>query len=295
MIEPTQAGSPATIAAGVTTVGAALATAAAAGISRLDSHLLLADLLDCRRTWLLVHDDALLDELQTVAWADRVRRRSDAEPLAYILQRKEFFGLMLRVSPSVLVPRPDTETLVTWALEIINQDSKLTESSRLVDLGTGSGAIALALKKTRPDIEVCAVEASEAALDVARHNGQHLGLDVKWCVGDWWAGAGDGLFDLAVSNPPYISEGDPHLPALRHEPKLALVAADDGMAALKAIIQGAEPHLRAGAWLLLEHGYQQSTAVAALLAQAGFVGVQTRADLAGQPRCTAGQWPGRET
>ena len=207
--------------------------------------------------------------------------------MAYLLGEREFHGLSLRVSPAVLVPRPDTETLVDWALELLAAAS----TAQVADLGTGSGAIALALKKARPNARVCAVERSPAALQVAQANGQHHGLEVEWLTGDWWQPLGGRRFDLVLSNPPYVAAADPHLQALRHEPLHALSPGGDGLSDLAHIVQHAPLHLVAGGGLLLEHGHDQAQAVREMLQHAGFTGVKTRADLAGRPRCSGGWRP----
>ncbi|WP_418316704.1 peptide chain release factor N(5)-glutamine methyltransferase [Piscinibacter sakaiensis] len=276
------------------TVADALRQARQAGLSRLDGQLLLAELLGQSRTWLIGHDADRLERDQIAAWQVLVQRRAAGEPIAYLLQRKEFFGLMLEVDRSVLVPRPDTETLVSWALEILQPSPcELGRPRCLVDLGCGSGAIALAIKHScGADLAVTATDASADALAVAAANGRRLGLAVDWRAGDWWQAVGGRCFDIAVSNPPYIAADDPHLHELAHEPQQALVAAENGLAALRIIIAGAGQHLAAGGWLLLEHGFEQAADVNRLLTEAGFVAVRTRHDLAGQPRCTGGQWPG---
>ena len=241
------------------------------------------------REWLIAHDDAPLSAGQQQRFAADCARRAAGEPLAYLLGEREFHGLMLQVGPAVLVPRPDTETLVDWALELL-ADAPGTAPA-MADLGTGSGAIALALKHARPDARVCAVEISPAALAVARANGQRLGLDVQWLAGSWWQPLQGRRFDLVSSNPPYIAAGDPHLPALRHEPLQALSPGGDGLSDLRHIIQAAPLHLQPGGWLLLEHGHDQAEAVRALLLQAGLTQVTTRRDLAGRPRCSGGRRP----
>ncbi|MEO7243620.1 MAG: peptide chain release factor N(5)-glutamine methyltransferase [Rubrivivax sp.] len=276
-----------------TTVNAALAAACAGGVARLDAQLLLAAALDCPRAWLLGHGDALLAPAVARRFDAEGRRRAAGEPLAYLTGRREFHGLLFEVTPAVLVPRPETEHLVEWGLELLDAELGNRRAPRVADLGTGSGAIALALAAAWPAAGVVAVERSEAALAVARRNGGALGIPVDWRSGDWWrALAGDDGFDLVLSNPPYVAAGDPHLAALAHEPLSALVAGDDGLDALRTIVAGAPPRLAAGAWLLLEHGHEQGAAVRALLEARGFERVSTRADLAGLPRCTGGRWPG---
>ncbi len=270
----------------------ALAQAQAAGLERLDAQRLLQYLLGQGRAWLLAHDDHSLTDEQVAAWSALVARRAAGEPLAYLTGEREFHGLALQVNPAVLVPRPDTETLVDWALSLLAGALAGTAQPQVADLGTGSGAIALAVKHGCPRAALRASDASSAALDVARANGQRLGLAVSWLQGSWWQPYGAPALDLALSNPPYIAAGDTHLPALRHEPISALVPpGGDGLASLQAIIGGAAPHLAPNGWLLLEHGFDQADAVAALLQGAGYLDVQHRLDLGGHRRCTGGRWP----
>jgi release factor glutamine methyltransferase len=260
----------------------ALAWAAALGLDRLDAQLLLLHALNRPhdRAWLIAHDR---DELPSDA-RDRFEslcaRRQTGEPVAYLCGHKEFFGLMLAVDSRVLVPRPETETLVEWALAL-----PLPPAARVIDLGTGSGAIALALKQTRRQWQVSAIDASEPALQVAQANGKALGLAIGWQRGDWLTQS-QGCFDLIVSNPPYIAEGDPHLAALQHEPNAALTSGPEGLDALCTLIAQAPKHLSPGGWLLLEHGHDQAPAVCSLLAQAGLRQIQSRRDLAGIERCS---------
>lgn len=269
------------------TVATALQAARLAGMDRLDAQWLLSAALDRPRAWLIAHPEAPLDGAQAMAWQDWLARQAAGEPLAYLVGWTEFFGLRLEVNPAVLIPRPDTETLVRWGLALL---AAVPAPARVLDLGTGSGALALALKRHGPSARVCAVDASAQALGVARANGERLGLEIDWRVGDWWSGAGGlGPFDLVVSNPPYIEEGDPHLAALRHEPRSALTAGPDGLDDLRRIVAGAPAHLAPGGWLLCEHGSTQHDAVAQLLRAAGFEQVETRRDLADRPRCTGGR------
>lgn len=263
-----------------------LSAARQRGVARLDALALLAKHLNQPRTWLLAHDEEPIGPALTALQAD-LDRRAGGEPLAYLLGEREFHGLMLHVTPDVLVPRPETETLVDWALTLVPG----LASPKALDLGTGSGAIALALKHGAPLLDMMATDASAAALAVAQDNAIRLGLQVQFTQGDWWHAVGDQRFGLVVSNPPYIADQDPHLAALTHEPLEALTPGGDGLGALRAVITGAPAHLLSGAWLLLEHGYDQAAAVAGLLHQQGFVMVSTQADLAGLPRCTGGQWP----
>jgi release factor glutamine methyltransferase len=272
------------------TVADALRQARAQGIDKLDAQLLLSHLLAQPRTWLLTHDDAALDASQLARWQTLVAQRADTVPLAYLTGWHEFHGLRLQVSPAVLDPRPDTETLVDWALECLSACG--CAAPRVLDLGTGSGAVALALQHGCPAAAVTAVDLSADALAVARANGQRLGLAVDWRQGSWFDPLPPGeRFDLIASNPPYIAEGDAHLPALRHEPALALTSGVDGLDAIRHLVAHAPDHLAPGGWLLLEHGHDQGDAVAALLRQRGFTDVQARHDLAGHGRCTGGQWP----
>lgn len=270
------------------TLAEALALARRLDVPRLDAQLLLAHLLQQPRSWLLAHDDAKLTASQSAELERLLRLRADAVPLAYLTGEREFHGLPLRVTPDVLVPRPDTETLVAWALERLPA-AGAGGSPRVLDLGTGSGAIALALKHARPDLTLVATDASPAALAVAQGNGERLGLTIDWQCGSWWQAVPAGRFDLIVSNPPYIAEGDVHLPALRHEPIAALTAGADGLSDLRVIIAGAASHLGAGGWLMLEHGHDQADAVTQLLREAGLVEVQSRPDLAGTRRCSGGR------
>ncbi|WP_341920951.1 peptide chain release factor N(5)-glutamine methyltransferase [Polaromonas sp. YR568] len=274
------------------TCAQALTAARALGLERLDAQLLLLHALGkpgADRAWLLTHDTMPLPQ-ETARWFQELNlRRAAGEPLAYLVGSKEFFGLELQVDGRVLVPRPDTETLVEWALQQLAQ-AGMPASARVLDLGTGSGAIALALKKSRPVIDVTAVDASSDALAVAAANARQHQLPVHFLQSNWFENV-SGLFNLIVSNPPYVADADPHLPALRHEPLQALTAGKDGLSDLRQIIDQAPTYLQPQGWLLLEHGYDQARAVRELLEQRGFAEVQSRADLAGIPRCSGGRWP----
>lgn len=275
------------------TVDGALQSARTLGVERLDAHLLLAHVLGQSRAWLLAHGDDTLADDHAAAFDALARRRAAGEPFAYLVGEREFHGLRLQVGPAVLVPRPDTETLVDWALALLEGELRDVERPALLDLGTGSGAIALALKSACPRARVWAGERSADALAIARANATRLALDVRFAHGDWWdavTGAADvPAFDLVVSNPPYIAADDPHLAALTHEPLSALVAADGGLADIVRIATGARDRLRTGGWLLFEHGWEQADAVQATLRRAGFGGVETRADIEGRARCTGGR------
>ena len=268
-------------------VGAALALARASGLERLDAQLLLAAALQQSRAWLLGHDDEPLSKHLAERITAQIAQRAAGMPLAYIVGEKEFHGLLLKVTPDTLVPRPDTETLVDWSLEIL---LRLPGAPAVVDLGTGSGAIALAIKHRHPAAAVQAVELSAAALAVAQDNARRLGLALRFHQGDWWQPLAGQRFDLIVSNPPYIAGSDPHLPALRFEPLEALTPGGDGMKALLTLIDGAPNHLCPGGWLLLEHGYDQAEAVAAALRLRGFTEPALRLDLGGQPRVSGARW-----
>lgn len=269
----------------------ALAGARSAGIDRLDAQLLLLHVLDksaAERAWLVAHDQDALPAVAAAHFASLCKRRALGEPLAYLVGRQEFFGLTLAVDARVLIPRPDTETLVNWALEALQPP--LPTAARVLDLGTGSGAIALALKQARPAWQVSAIDASADAVAVAQNNAQALGLDVPVALSRWLDSV-CGEFELMVSNPPYVREGDPHLTALGHEPARALTAGADGLNDLRRIIAAAPGHLAGGGWLLLEHGWDQAAPVGELLRARGFEAVESRPDLAGILRCTGGRWP----
>lgn len=270
------------------TLQQALFQAQQAGLSRIDAQLLLLHSVgrpDAGRAWLLTHDtDALTPEQQQTFDALTARRLA-GEPVAYLTGRKEFYGLALQVDARVLDPRPDTETLVDWALEVLAD----WQAPRIVDLGTGSGAIALALQQQRPDASVWAVDASADALAVASANARRLALNVQFAPGSWLQALAPGQqFDAIVSNPPYIRTDDPHLAALTHEPLSALASGADGLDDIRAIIEQSPAHLAPGGWLLIEHGWDQAPAVQQLLRAAGFGAVQSRNDLAGIARCTGG-------
>lgn len=263
------------------------------GLDRLDAQMLLLLALGRdmnHRAWLLAHDTDPMPSDAAGRCADLVRRRLAGEPVAYLAGEKAFFGLRLQVDARVLVPRPDTETLVQWALDAL---PPAPAAARLLDLGTGSGAIALAVASQRPDVAVTATDASAGALAVARANAGRLGLAVDFHQGPWLTAVSGERFDLIVSNPPYIAEGDRHLAALTHEPITALTAGPDGLDDIRTIVAQSPAALVPGGWLLLEHGHDQAAAVRALLRQQGFDQVGSRTDLAGIQRCSGGHWPQR--
>ena len=273
----------------ITTLRDALAQAQALGLERIDAQLLLLHILnraDAGRAWLLAHDTDTLAPSEQARFIALCQRRAAGEPVAYLRGMKEFYGLTLQVDARVLDPRPDTETLVDWALQLLAP----LPAPRVLDLGTGSGAIALALQHQRPDAQVSAVDASADALAVAQANAARLGLAVQFARGNWLRGVA-GQFDVIASNPPYIAAADPHLAALRHEPLQALASGADGLDDIRTIVAQAPTHLQPGGWLLLEHGWEQAEAVQALLRSAGFAEVQSRKDLAGIARCSGAQWP----
>jgi len=271
----------------------ALLQAQAQGLPRLEAEMLLLHALSQSshaRAWLLTHELQVLDQTQIEQFQKFTQRRLKLEPMAYILGYKEFFGLTLHINNQVLDPRPDTETLVIWALDTLDTalSTKLKTPRAVMDLGTGSGAVALAIQHARPDVDVKALDCSAAALELAQLNAQQLNLNVKFRQGSWLDGVHE-TFDLIVSNPPYIPLGDAHLTSLRHEPALALISGADGLHDIKQIVSSAAACLKPGGWLLLEHGFDQAPTTRHLLAEAGFEYVQSRKDLAGIERCSGGQ------
>ena len=274
---------------GDVTCAGAVAEARRRGVDALDAQLLLARIVGTSRTGVIAHGERPLLPAQQERWRDWLARRSAGEPLAYLLGEKEFHELLLEVTPDVLVPRPETELLVDWALECLPAS---LAADTVLDLGTGSGAIALAIKHQRRRARVTATDDSAPALDVARRNAARLGLDIEFLAGSWWLPIGSRRFHVVVANPPYIAGGDRHLAALAHEPSRALTPGGDGLAALREIVGGACDHLEPGGWLVLEHGFDQGEPVRARMAAAGLTDVATRTDLSGQPRATAARRPG---
>ncbi len=261
------------------------------GLEPGDAELLLAHVLHRPRSWLYAHGDDELDADAARLFADLLARRSDGEPVAYLTGERGFWKFDLQVNAATLIPRPETELLVELALERLPPDQPL----RLADLGTGSGAIALALARERPLARVVATDASAGALVVAAANARALGLDnVQFRQGDWFAPLAGETFDLIASNPPYIADTDVHLDEgdLRFEPRSALASGVDGLDAIRRIARGAAAHLDRGGWLLVEHGWEQGDPVRALLAAAGLVEVETTRDLEQRDRVTSGRRPG---
>ncbi|HET7865435.1 MAG TPA: peptide chain release factor N(5)-glutamine methyltransferase [Burkholderiaceae bacterium] len=273
------------------TIAEGLARARSRGIARLDAQVLMAHATGRTRSWVIANDQSLLDTGTHRLWSALMERRAAGEPLAYLTGEREFHGLVLHVTPDVLIPRPDTELLVSWAIELI--DPRRTTPMRVLDLGTGSGAIALALKQARPECQLTAIDISPAALQVASANGTRLDLPVRWLLSDGLAALAGETFELIVANLPYVADQDPHLADLRHEPQLALTSGPDGLDAIRSVVPAARAHLSPPGWLLLEHGRDQATEVSACLRSFGYQEIQTRADLAGHPRCTGARSPAR--
>jgi release factor glutamine methyltransferase len=254
-------------------------------LEALENRILLQHALGISRVALITQSERALTPGEAARLAALVRRRLDGEPIAYIVGQREFFGLAFQVNEAVLIPRPDTELIVELALE------RLAPQGRLLDMGTGSGAIAVAVAHTRPDARVTALDVSEAALAVAQANAAANGARVRFLRSDWFAALGEEQFDIVASNPPYIAAGDAHLSQgdLRFEPVGALTDHGDGLSALRVIIEGAGRHLAEGGWLLLEHGYDQAAQVRALLRAQGYDEVQSWTDLAGIERVSGGR------
>jgi cyclic pyranopterin phosphate synthase len=261
-----------------------------AASARIEVQILLQEALQVNRAYLLTHPEQALDASQHVRYEAMLERRLGGEPIAYILGEREFYGLDFKVTPATLIPRPETELLVELALHRIPQDA----ACRVLDLGTGSGAIALSIAHTRANADVVAVDASAEALAVAQKNVQRLNLkNVKLLRSDWFAALQGERFDLIVSNPPYVAANDIHLAQgdLRFEPRSALASGPDGLDDIRRIIAQTKDHLNPGGSLLFEHGYDQAEAVRALLAQAGFEAVFSEKDLSGVERVSGGSWP----
>lgn len=257
-------------------------------IARFDAQVLLLHIVQKNRAWLIAHDTDAASEADITAFEQLAERRRTGEPVAYILGSREFYGREFAVTPAVLIPRPDTELIVELALE------RAPQAGRVIDLGTGSGCIPITLKLERPDLIVSAVDISADALAIAQQNATRLQADVRLMQSDWLNAVADEQFELIVSNPPYIEANDEHLSQgdLRFEPSGALTDGGDGLRHLAHIITQAKPHLIAGGWLLLEHGYDQGAACRALLQAAGYQQVQTWRDLGDNDRVSGGVWQG---
>ncbi|MCX7164199.1 MAG: peptide chain release factor N(5)-glutamine methyltransferase [Rhodocyclales bacterium] len=282
----------------MTTVAAALA-AARAKLPAGEARLLLGHVLQRPVSWLMAHDDEVLGEAELLGFASLAARRAGGEPVAYLVGRREFFGREFVVSPAVLIPRPETELLVELALASAACGAMVSEGGagadrnavKILDLGTGSGCIAVTLALEIPSARVTAADISAAALAVARSNAERLGASLRLCESDWFAALAGECFDLIVANPPYIAAADPHLAAgdLRHEPSSALSSGAEGLDAMRRIIAAAPAHLAPGGQLWLEHGYDQAAAVRQLLATAGLTGIEQHIDLAGIVRVSGGR------
>jgi release factor glutamine methyltransferase len=261
--------------------------------ARHEINYLLQACLKVNRAYLLAHSERVLTESECDDFQAKLLRRLLGEPMAYILGEREFFGLNFKVTPATLIPRPDTELLVEMALAKISGSPSSGEPFRVLDLGTGSGAIALSIAHSCPEVQVTAVDFSAAALNVARENGQRLGLNnVSFIESDWFSALAGLRFDLIISNPPYISARDEHLVQgdVRFEPLTALVSGVDGLADIRQIARKAGAHCQPNASLLLEHGYQQAAEVRAILSRAGWLAVGSAEDLSGIERVSFGKW-----
>lgn len=254
----------------------------------LDAELLLAHVLDCSRSRLLSFPEQSLTEVQHAQFRQLIERRALGTPVAYLIGRREFWSLDLQVTPDVLIPRPETELLVELALQKIPHQADW----RIADLGSGSGAIALAIAKERPACRLIATDISPAALEIARSNAERLAIhNVEFRLGDWCSALHGECFDMIVSNPPYVASGDPHLDDLGYEPQLALVAGENGSQYLYAIAAQAREYFRvSGGWLMLEHGYDQGAELLQRLAELGYARAEDHADLAEIPRIAVTRW-----
>jgi release factor glutamine methyltransferase len=254
---------------------------------RRDAQVLLGHVLGVSRAWLVAHDRDAIDDSAADAFRKLVQRRHDGEPVAYLLGKREFHGLDFRVRPGVLIPRPETETLVDAALEKLDA----TPGRKVLDLGTGSGCVAVSIAHERPTAQVTAVDLSADALDVARGNAGALGQQVEFLQGRWFSPLARRRFDVIVSNPPYVAAGDPHLDQgdLRFEPEGALISGPDGLNDIRVIVASAGEHLLPGGWLMFEHGYDQADSCRDLLLKAGFGDLQSWVDLAGITRVAGGR------
>lgn len=275
---------------------AAVITTAREKLPTSEARLLLGHVLQKPLAWLLAHDDEVLDEAGLSAFKTLVTRRAAGEPVAYLLGYREFFGREFLTTPATLIPRPETELLVERVIEKVSlkvgdgETAIKHKSRRILDLGTGTGCIAITLALECPGVLVCAIDASKAALDVAQSNAQRLNANVRFLHSDWYAAVAGETFDVIVSNPPYIAAADAHLTQgdLRFEPPAALASGADGLDAMRHIIAAAPAHLSAHGQLWLEHGYDQADTVRALLAAAGFTAIAQHRDLAGIVRVSGG-------
>ncbi|HCE09900.1 MAG TPA: peptide chain release factor N(5)-glutamine methyltransferase [Oxalobacteraceae bacterium] len=282
---PADAGAPAPAPAFSVAPGSSIAALLnSAPLDPLETRILIMHALQLSRVQLITRSERVLTQEETQRLTALFQRRIQGEPIAYIVGKREFYGLAFAVTPAVLIPRPDTELLVDLALE------RLSQNGRVLDLGTGSGAIAIAIAHSRPDASVTALDASTDALEIARLNAATHGVSVNFLLSDWYQALAGQRFDIIVANPPYIVSGDAHLSQgdLRYEPLAALTDHADGLSALRSIIAGAATHLESGGWLLMEHGYDQAANVRDLLTAQGFGEVQSWQDLAGIERASGG-------
>ncbi len=256
------------------------------GLPPGEARLLVAHALAVDRAWLIAHPHDSIDEARQQVARGFLARRRAGEPIAYIVGRQEFYGLDLAVTPDVLIPRPETERLVELSLERLGRESR-----RVLDLGTGSGAIAIAIAYSAPDAQVWATDVSPAALAIARANAARHAPGVRFVASDWFAALSGERFDLVVTNPPYVAAQDRHLAQgdLRFEPRAALVGGADGLDCIRRIVRTARAHLAPSGWLLFEHGYDQAQASRALLEEAGYADAASWPDLAGIPRVSGGR------
>src|ERR1700722_2215102 len=265
---------------------------------RLDAEVLLGKILGVSRAGLIARGDDLIAADRERAYASLLERRLQGAPVAYLTGTREFWSLPLKVTPAVLVPRPETELLVELALRLLPDHPDAASADqirRVLDLGTGSGAIALAIASERPEARVTGVDISPEALEVAAQNSRDLGLShIEWRLGSWFDAVPGQRFDLILSNPPYISAADPALDRLAAEPGIALSAGPTGLEALSAIAARAPSHLRRGGWLVMEHGSEQAPQVARLLELHGFTNIRSHLDLSGKPRVTLGTFTPHE-
>jgi len=257
------------------------------GDARLESQILLGHALGVSRGWLAAHGDESADPKAVDVFRELVRRRRGGEPVAYLVGRREFYGLDFRVTPDVLIPRADTETLIEAALDKLPANVQ----ADVLDLGTGSGCVAITLAHERPAARFTAVDVSSAALNVARQNAQAVDVGVEFVHSHWFEALAGRCFDMIISNPPYVAAQDPHLQQgdLRFEPTPALASGNDGLADIRQIVTGSPDHLRSGGWLLFEHGYDQAHASRDLLVDTGFVDVYAWVDIAGLSRVAGGR------